>query len=112
MARKGERQHMGEILQDAGPSYRRKEPFVLTEHHKRVIAGAIAEVDPKQIAVLRTLSPEQRFKQAISMVAFAEKVAVHQLRSREPDLSEKEAYFIVRSENLAAREARRRAERE
>lgn len=100
------------MQQDAGPSYRRKEPFVLTDHHRRVIAGAVAEVDPKQIAVLRMLSPAQRFAQAISMVAFAEKVAVHQLRLREPELSEKEAYFIVRSENLAAREARRRAQRQ
>ncbi|MEM7531916.1 MAG: hypothetical protein AAF639_07065 [Chloroflexota bacterium] len=99
------------IQPDAGPSYRRKEPFILTEHHKRAMAGAIAEVDPKQIAVLRTLSTEQRFRQAISMIAFAEKVAVFQLRRREPELTEEEAYYIVRSENLAAREAKRRAQR-
>ena len=66
--------------QDAGPSYKRKEPFVLDDHHKRVIAGAVAEVDPKQIAVLRALTPARRFSQAISMIAFAEKVAVHRLR--------------------------------
>ena len=99
------------VIHDAGPSYRRKEPFILDAHHRRAIAGAIAEVDPKQIAVLRTLPSEQRFRQAISMIEFAEKVAVFQLRRREPELTEDEAYYIVRSENLAAREAKRRAQR-
>ena len=47
-----------DMYQDAGPSYRRKEPFLLTEQHKRAIAGAIAEVDPKQIAVLRCFGEE------------------------------------------------------
>lgn len=97
------------MQQDAGPSYRRKEPYVLDERTKQIIAGAVAKIDPRQIAILRELTVAQRVQQATSMIRAAEQVGVGRLRQREPDLSEQEAYYIVRSGTLLSREIRKRA---
>ncbi|MEM7128816.1 MAG: hypothetical protein AAF702_20955 [Chloroflexota bacterium] len=97
------------MKQDAGPSYRRKEPFVLNDHHKRVIAGAVAKIDPKQIAILRKLTVAQRVQQAASMIRAAEQVGVYRLRQRESKLSEQEAYYVIRSGTLLSREIKKRA---
>jgi hypothetical protein len=78
------------------PSYRRSEPFVLTDEVRRAIAGAIAEIDLEQMRILRTLTPAQRVRQAISMMEAAEQVAAYRLRVREPELSAHEALQIVR----------------
>jgi predicted transcriptional regulator len=78
------------------PSYQRKEPIVVTERMRRQIAGAIAELDPQQLAVTRRLTPGQRVWQAASMMAAGEQVAAYRLRQREPELSEQEALRIVR----------------
>jgi hypothetical protein len=60
------------------------------------IAGAVAEVDPQQIAIFRRLTPAQRFEQAVSMIELAEQVAVYRLRQRHPELNEIEALRTVR----------------
>lgn len=60
------------------------------------IAGAVAEVDPQQIAILRRLTPAQRVQQAVSMIDLAEQVAAYRLRQRHPELSEIEALRTVR----------------
>ena len=99
------------MIQELNPSYRRKAPFVVDERIKRMIAGATAEVDPKQIAILRKLTPAQRFQQAISMIELVEQVSVHRLRLREPELTEEEAYFIIRSGTLLSRAAKTHAQR-
>ena len=72
----------------------------MTEHMRRLIAGAVAEVDPRQIAMSRHLSPAQRFQQAVSMIDLAERVGAYRLRQRRPDLGEIEALRIVRSRNI------------
>jgi len=95
--------------QDAGPSYKRKEPFVLDDRIKKIIASAVAKTDPKQIAILRNLTVAQRVQQATSMIRAAEQVGVYRLRQREPDLSEQEAYYIIRSGTLLSREIKKRA---
>ncbi len=62
-----------------------------------LIAGAVAEVDPAQIAITRRLTPAQRFTQMLSMIEFAENVAARQLRRKHPDLDHAEALRKVRT---------------
>ena len=61
------------------------------------IAGAVAEIDPRQMAIFRRLTPAQRVEQAASMIELAEQVAACRLRQRHPELSELEALRTVRS---------------
>ncbi len=68
----------------------------LDERLQRLIAGAVAEVDPQQIAVSRRLTPAQRFQQGRSMVELVERVAAFRLCQRQPHLSENQARRIVR----------------
>jgi hypothetical protein len=60
------------------------------------IAGAVAEVDPRQITVFRCLTPAQRFEQAVSMIELAEQVAAYRLQQRQPEMSKIEALRTVR----------------
>ena len=62
-----------------------------------MIPGAVAEVDPQQIAILRTLTPAQRFQQMLSMIELVEGVAAHRLRQRRPELTEADALRVVRT---------------
>lgn len=78
-----------------------KESFIVTERMRRQIAGAIAELDPKQLAITKRLTPAERVQQAASMIDAAERAGVHQLRQREPDLEELEALRIVRGGLIA-----------
>lgn len=68
----------------------------LTERQKRQIAGAVAEVDPAQIEIIRRLTPAQRAQQALSMIRTAERAAAYRLRARQPNLSEGESLWYVR----------------
>lgn len=43
----------------------------------RLITGALAEVDPKQLAISRKLTPAQQFRQEISMTHLAEQVMAY-----------------------------------
>lgn len=79
------------------------QPLVIDERIKRMIAGAVAEIDPAQIKLSRSLTPAQRFAQMMSMIKFTESIAVHRLRLREPELSETEAVRIVRSGEMIKR---------
>lgn len=65
------------------------------------IAGAVAEVDPQQIAILRRLTPTQRFEQMQSMIDLVEGIAAYRLRQRQPELSEADALRVVRSRDVA-----------
>jgi len=58
---------------------------------------------------LRKLTVAQRVQQATSMIRAAEQVGAYRLRQREPELSEQEAYYIIRSGTLLSREIRKRA---
>jgi hypothetical protein len=69
---------------------------LLDEHLQRLIAGAVAEVDPRQIAVSRRLTPAQQFQQGRSMTELAERVAAYRLRQRHPELTEGEIRRVVR----------------
>lgn len=80
------------------PSYRRKEPSVITQEIRRQIAGAVAvaEIDLAQMAIVSKLTPAQRVQMAASMIDACERAGVHRLRQRQPELSELEALRIVR----------------
>lgn len=95
------------MSQSPGPSYTCPKPFVVDARIERIIAGAVAEIDPRQIAILRKLTPAQRFQQAVSMIHLAERVSAYRLRLREPELSEDDALRIVRSGDMFARELRK-----
>lgn len=69
------------------------------EHMQQIIAGAVAEVDPAQIAIMRKLTPAQRFQQMLSMIDFVEGIAAYRLQKRRPELSKSEALRIVRRGN-------------
>ena len=71
------------------------------ESTRRLIAGAIAELDLEQIAVTRRLTPAQRFQEGLSMIHLAEQVGAYRLRQRRPE-SEAEALRIVRSQPESA----------
>ena len=62
-----------------------------------LIVGAIAELDLRQIAITRRLTPAQRCQEALSMIRVAEQVGAYRLRKRQPELSEAEALRIVRT---------------
>ena len=92
------------------PSYHRKTPLVVTEEMRREIASAVAEIDLAQLEILRRMTPAQRVRMAASMIADGERVAVYRLRQREPELSEDEAYRIVRMGLLEHERQKRRWE--
>lgn len=73
---------------------------LLDEQLQRLIAGSVAEVDPRQIAVSRHLTPAQRFQQGDSMTRLAERVAAYRLHQRQPHLSEGEARRAVRERQV------------
>lgn len=74
-----------------------KQPFVVDARIRQMIAGAVAEIDLAQIAMLRKLTPAERFAQMLSLLRFTETAAADRLRLREPNLSEEVAFMIVRS---------------
>jgi hypothetical protein len=78
------------------PSYQRKTPFVMTDAVRKAIAGAVAEIDVKQLRLLHTKPLAERVEMAASMIEGAEQVGAYCLRQREPELSEDEALRIVR----------------
>ena len=67
---------------------------------RKMIAGAVAEIDPAQIAILRKLTPADRVYQALSMIAFAENTSAYRLRKQQPHLSEAEALVAARRRSL------------
>lgn len=68
---------------------------------REAIAGAVAELDLKQIAISQRLTLAQRLEQMQTMIDLVEGVAAYRLRQRQPELSEAEALRIVRSRDVA-----------
>lgn len=77
---------------------------VVDEQLRRVIAGAVAEVDLAQIAVLRQMTPAERCRQAVAMIGAGERVATYRLRQQQPQLTEAESLRKVRHRGLVFRE--------
>lgn len=64
------------------------------ENLHRLIAGAIAEVDPQQMAISRQLTLAQRFRQGYSMTRLAGQVTAYRRRQRQAQA--KESKHMVR----------------
>jgi hypothetical protein len=64
---------------------------------RQEIAGAVSEIDLAQIALLRTMTPAERVRQAADLIDASERVGAYRLRARQPELSIDEALRIVRS---------------
>lgn len=79
------------------PSYHRKTPIVVTEKMRRQIAGAVAEIDLAQMAILKSMTPAQRMQRMGLMIDSLEQSAAYRLRQRRPELSIAESLRIVRS---------------
>ena len=62
----------------------------------RGIRGAVAEVDPAQLAIIGRHSAAERFEQAAAMIEFVQRAGALRLRQRQPHLSEAEALYRVR----------------
>lgn len=67
-----------------------------TARVRKEIAGAFAEIDRKQVRLIRTKTVAERVQMAASMIEATEQVSAYRLRQREPELSEDEALRIVR----------------
>jgi hypothetical protein len=76
--------------------YYRDKPVEVTDEMRKEISGAIAEIDLAQMALIRKLTVAERVAMGADMIAAAERVGVYRLRQRQPELSEDEAYRIVR----------------
>lgn len=79
------------------------QPLVIDDRIKQMIAGAVAEIDPAQIALLRKITPAERVWMAFSMIEDAEAVSVYLLRKKQPELSEADAIRMVRQRGLKFR---------
>ena len=55
----------------------------LTELERRQIAGAVAEVDPRQIAIYRQLTPAQRIWQLAALSAWLRQANLRRAQNRE-----------------------------
>ncbi len=88
--------------------YYRETPLVLTDKMRKQIRGAIAEIDMAQMAIIRKMTPAERVARGAEMCAAAERMGVRRLRLRQPELSEDEAYRIVRGGLLNYYKERRR----
>ena len=72
----------------------------LSRQQKRLVAGAVAEVDGAQIVASRHLSIPQKYEQAFSMIEIAEEVASYRVRQRRPELSKALALHLVRKADV------------
>jgi hypothetical protein len=57
----------------------------------RALHSSIAEVDPAQIAIYRSLGPAGRFRQGCSISDTARRAVAYRLRQRRPELNDAEA---------------------
>ncbi len=80
--------------------YLRGRPMLDPQLERRMI-GAMAEIDPAQMAITRKLSVADRVAQALSMMDAAEQAGVYRLRLRKPHLSEQDALRIIRQGKVA-----------
>ncbi len=80
----------------AKPGYFVRGREQLGERMQRMIVGAVAEVDPAQLWVLRTLSVAQRFRQGGSMIDAAVQVGASRIRQRQPQVGREESLNMAR----------------
>ena len=74
----------------------KSEKIVITEEMRQQMAAAFAEIDMRQIEVLRKMTPTESIQLGFSMIEAAESVGVYRLLQRDPSLTESEALRILR----------------
>jgi len=74
----------------------------LDERLAHPIAGSVAEVDPRQMVILKRFPLTKRFQQGRSMMEQVERVAVHRVRQRHPEWTKEEVRQSVRERRLKA----------
>ena len=84
----------------------------VTEEMRAEIRGALAEIDPAQMAIIARMTPAQRMEMGFAMSNSVRRIAVDRLRQLRPELSEAEANREVLARYYALEEkynARRRS---
>jgi len=68
----------------------RKPPPLTRETLARDVHAAFADLDPRQLAITRRLSPAQRFQQVCELNDFLRKAVIAAIRQQHPQISEAE----------------------
>lgn len=63
----------------------------VTDEMRSEIRGALAEIDPAQMAIIASLTPAERMQQGFAMSNTVRRIAVGRLRQLHPELDEAEA---------------------
>jgi hypothetical protein len=69
---------------------------------QRLIAGAVAEVDPAQIAISRRLTLAQRFQQGYSMTRLAAQVSSYRQRQHQTSATKDQGQRLIREQEGSA----------
>lgn len=77
------------------PGYYLKNQPTISEELADILRNTAAEVDPNQIAVLRRLSPAQRFQLGCSVSDAARQVVAYRIRQQQPELTPSQANFLA-----------------
>jgi len=67
----------------------------ISEQLKKIIAGAAAEIDPRQMAVVHKLTLAERFQIGCSMTDAVREARAYRLRQKNPELSETDALRLA-----------------
>ncbi len=73
----------------------------VTAEMRAEIRGALAEIDPAQMAIISRMTPEERIEAGFRMSNIARRVVVDRLRQLHPELSEAEANRIALAQYYA-----------
>jgi hypothetical protein len=73
------------------PGYSLHSRLALEPGLEPIIAGSLAEIDPRQIAIYRQLSAAERFRLGCSVSDTAREVVAYRIHLRTPHLSQEEA---------------------
>jgi hypothetical protein len=68
---------------------------IISQELSKVLDGSLAEVNPEQIAILKQLSPKQRFQQGCSITNLACRTVANQIMQNNPHLSPIEAFRLA-----------------
>lgn len=79
----------------AHPGYYLEGQPAVSEELAEILRKTAAQVDPNQIAVLRRLSPAQRFRLGCSVSDAARKVVAYRIRQRHPELTPDQANILA-----------------
>lgn len=77
------------------PGYFLKDQPAISEELRQIIRNTVAQVDPNQIAILRRLTPAQRFRLGCSISDAARRVVAYRIRQQQPELTPGQANLLA-----------------